>query len=68
MDNELSGQELQMLQMIREWSGKDYYRLVLERRDGAWEIELSIPLEKKIARGVGNTFDEAWDNTMPTWA
>jgi hypothetical protein len=68
MDSELSGQELQMLQMIREWSGKDYYRLVLEHRDGAWEIELSIPEQKKTARGVGDTFDKAWDNMDPTWA
>ena len=69
-EKSLTQQESQMLDIVREWSTKDTYRMVIEVRDGAWEIELSGNLKGKDhrVRGVGHTFAEAWDNTNPTWA
>lgn len=63
-------QEQQMIQILREWSGKDDYSLQIEYRDGAWDITLSSVLNKKnkTARGTGASFDVAWDQIEPTWA
>jgi hypothetical protein len=72
---EPTDQEEQLLWALREWRGEIDYRVVIEFRDGAWEIALSARLPGKpprsarpAARGVGKTFDEAWDNVAPTWA
>jgi hypothetical protein len=76
MNLEPSEQELQMLEMMREWSGKDEFRVVIEFKDGAWETSLTgilvgrvsgVP-KKMTSRGVGRTFDDAWNNMDPTWA
>jgi hypothetical protein len=62
--------ECQMLNILREWSGNDNNRLTIEYRDGAWEIAMSMTPHGKnhTARGVGATFDQAWDSINPTWA
>jgi hypothetical protein len=65
---ELSEQERQLIEILREWEGDDEYRLEIGRAGGAWEIKLSASGEAKWARGVGTTFNEAWDNMAPSWA
>jgi hypothetical protein len=67
---ELSKQEQQLVEILREWTGNDEYRLDIERTGGAWEIKLSMlyKKKKKWARGVGTTFNEAWDSMAPSWA
>ncbi len=70
MDDEPTEQESSMLGMLREWSGTDDCKMVIEIRDGAWEIAMTVTAKGKphTARGVGKTFKEAWDNMNPTWA
>ena len=34
----LSKQETELIEILREWGGKDAYEVTIERRDGAWEI------------------------------
>jgi hypothetical protein len=65
-----SGQELELIEVLREWIDEDENdnRLEIERSGGAWEVTLSMPLRRKTARGVGKTFAEAWDNVAPSWA
>ena len=41
MQIEPTKQELLMLGMLREWSGKDNCRMVVEFRQGAWDIAMS---------------------------
>jgi hypothetical protein len=67
---DVTEQERQMIEMIREQSGTDEYRLVIERIGGTWEIATDAMLrgKQRSARGVGTTFDRAWDNMAPTWA
>ena len=67
---EPSFQERLMIKMLRQCSGNGDFRMVIEFRDGAWEINTSVPPHDKdhSARGVGQTFDDAWDNMNPTWA
>jgi len=57
-----SDQEQQMLEVLHEWQGHPNARLVVELRDGAWEIEMtaSINGEQHSVRGVGRSFNEAW--------
>jgi hypothetical protein len=69
MDNELSAAELQLIEIMREWADDpETYRLRIECADGAYEIELSMPVRGKTARGVGRTLSEEWDNVVPSWA
>jgi len=68
---ELTAAEEDMILTIREWGGDDDCRLMLERRDGAWDIALSMSWHECRATrrtGTGATFDRAWDNMEPTWA
>jgi hypothetical protein len=74
MANDLSSfseQERQLIEVLREWASDDEYRLEIERSSGAWEIKLSSPRngprQEKWARGVGGTFNEAWDNVERSW-
>ena len=64
----LSKQETQLIEILREWGGKDAYEVTIERRDGAWEISLQELKTSRGSRGVGATFDVAWDNMDPAWA
>ena len=78
---DLTDQERQMIEIIRENADTTEFRLLIERRDGAWDITMSArglaglspfrpsrPKGEGSARGVGATFDEAWDNMNPLWA
>jgi hypothetical protein len=66
---DLTEQEEQLLLMLREWGGKDDYRIAIEFRDGAWQVALSghIYGQPKASRGVGESFGAAWDNVAPSW-
>jgi hypothetical protein len=66
----ISSQEEQMCEMIREQSASDEFRLTVERRDGAWDITLSTAPhdQRRMSRGTGTTFNDAWDNMAPLWA
>jgi hypothetical protein len=63
-------QEQLMIEMIREQSSDDEFRLLVERQDGAWNITLStVPHdESHKSRGTGASFNDAWDNMAPLWA
>jgi hypothetical protein len=70
---ELTNQEYEMIELLREWSDKDSYALTIEVRDGAWEIAFSGPhptttTGMATARGIGKTFSEAWDDVAPQGA
>jgi hypothetical protein len=67
-DFRVSEQEQQLLEILREWSGDDDYRLEISRTLGAWEVKLSQPEKGKWAPGVGATLDDAWDNVGPSWS
>jgi hypothetical protein len=58
---ELSEAEQDMILTLRGWTGADAYQLLIEYRDGAWDITLSLAPRDKV-RGTGATFDQAWDN------
>jgi hypothetical protein len=65
--SELTPQEEQMLAMLREWQSEpEDSSLLIEHRDGAWDITLSAVLSPggklKTTRGTGATFEQAWDN------
>jgi len=64
-------EERLMIGMLRQCrDGKGDFRMVIELRDGAWEIKTSVPPHDKehSARGVGQTFDDAWNDMNPTSA
>jgi len=65
---DLSEQEAQLIEILREWNGKDAYEIRIGRQDGAWEISLKDLGTAHVARGTGGTFDAAWDNMDPSWA
>jgi len=62
--------EAQMLATLRKQDGSGDYRLLIERRDGVWDITMSIAPhdDRHKARGTGTTFDEAWGAMAPLWA
>jgi hypothetical protein len=63
---ELTKQESQLLEMIRELDEGEQLRLLVARRNGQWEVIVSAPpVVRHNARGVGPTFDAAWDNLVP---
>jgi hypothetical protein len=66
---DITESERQMIELIREWGSveKNTNRLVIEFQEGVWEVTLSSVLDGKErkARGVGATFDIAWDETAP---
>ena len=67
---ELSEAEVDMILTIREWGGNDDYQLLIEHRDAAWDIALSMSSQEFRATrraGTGATFDQAWNNMDPTW-
>jgi hypothetical protein len=62
MAEPITDEEWQMLEIIRENKDRDGFRLLIECKDGAWEIELKSPTVPYPARGVGTDFDQAWGN------
>ena len=67
---DISSQEDQMIGVIRENNDTDEFHLLVERRDGAWDITLSTAPhdQRHKTRGTGATFNDAWDNMAPLWA
>jgi hypothetical protein len=68
---DLTEQERQLIECIREQRQHDFFRVEIELQDGAWNITLTERDGAKpvrSGRGVGQTFDQAWDNINPTWA
>jgi hypothetical protein len=64
----LSNQEDQLIDMLRR-EAKEGFRLEVSIRNGAWEVFLSSSMrnldgtEKTVeGRGVGPSFDRAWDD------
>lgn len=68
--NALSDQEQQMLEVRHELPKHPHAQLVVELRDGGWEIAMTITINGKqhSAHGVGPSFSEAWHNMNPTEA
>ncbi len=62
---QLSEQEHQLIGMVRQKKTAGS-TIEIEWEDGAWEIRISSG--RKYARGIGKTFDLAWDNVAPSWA
>jgi hypothetical protein len=63
---ELTEQESQLLEMIRGLDEGEQLRLAVARRNGQWDVIVSAPpVVRHNARGVGATFDAAWDNLVP---
>jgi len=59
-------QELQLIEMIRELEEGNEFQLTVARSLGAWNVTISVtPLLEYPSRGVGVTFNEAWDNSAP---
>jgi len=56
------------LKYSEKWDGEDAYQVIIERRDGAWDISMKELGTTRGARGTGATFDAAWDNMDPLWA
>lgn len=69
MGIELTDQERQMIEILREWDvSSGNFTLSIERHDGVWDVALNELGTKKGARGAGENFDIAWDNMNPLWA
>jgi hypothetical protein len=66
-DFQVTEAERQMIEILREWQNGSNYRLVIEF-GGGWEIDLSEPGTNRAARGVGETFNQAWERMNPWWA
>ncbi|MFY9836085.1 MAG: hypothetical protein WAK55_06370 [Xanthobacteraceae bacterium] len=56
----LTEQEQQLIECIRRLKEPDEFSVTITRGNRAWEIDMSAGKMK--ARGVGATFDAAWDN------
>jgi hypothetical protein len=57
---ELSEQERQLIECLREQESTDEFGVTVKLGGGAWEVDMSAGQIK--GRGVGRTFDAAWDN------
>jgi hypothetical protein len=60
----LTDEEWEMIEIIRENRQEDGFRLMIERRDGAWEIELKSKRVPYPGRGTGADFNKAWSNVI----
>jgi hypothetical protein len=56
----LTEQEAQLIEMLREWGGKEDYRMVIEVRDGVWDSTISRAPHGQDAsvRGSGSSFND----------
>jgi len=58
---ELSEQEQQLVEVLREWDHVGEYRLTIELH-GVWDVALQRQdTGVRAVRGTGPTFAEAWD-------
>lgn len=65
---ELTEQERQLVEILREWDHLGDHRLTIERH-GAWDVALQQQDDPgRVIRGIGPTFAEAWDtmDLVPT--
>lgn len=60
----LTAQEQHLIGCLREVKGDEKFSLTIKREVGAWEI--NVLLGNTRGRGVGETFDVAWDQIRPT--
>jgi hypothetical protein len=65
MANDITDQERQFLESLRQKRSHDL-RVTIEYMQGAWDVTMTEPGTKRLARGTGATFGEAWDNMQPT--
>ena len=65
---DITEQERQMIEMLREWDKSENYQLQIEIVEGAWDIALKEIGTPRGARGTGDSFNSAWDNMAPIWA
>ncbi len=69
--DDLSEQEWQLIQMLREQTSDERFNLSILRVSGLWSIALSYFEQgsgQAKASGGGATFAEAWDRIGPDWA
>jgi hypothetical protein len=57
---ELTSAERQLIAILRQDFANRANQLVIEWRNGAWEITLKELDTKRGSRGTGATFDDAW--------
>jgi len=67
---DLTNPERQFIEAMRQASDNNLLLVVERIGRGGWEIEMSTVHEgkRKIGRGAGKTFSEAWDNVVANWA
>jgi hypothetical protein len=61
--DDLTEQERQLIECLRKL--KDDYGITVTRENGAWEVAMTggkVKGREIKGRGVGQTFDAAWDN------
>jgi len=61
----LTDEEWEMIETIRENREDVGFRLLIERKDSVWEIELRKSA-KVSYRGAGADFNQAWHNITET--
>jgi hypothetical protein len=57
---ELSEGEGGLIELLRKQDSDGAFRLVIDLRDGVWEIEVSQG--KRTVRRAGGSFEEAWNS------
>jgi hypothetical protein len=62
----LTDEEWEMIEIIRENRHEDGFRLLIERKEGAWEIEIRSKRVPYPERGTGGDFNKAWSNVIGT--
>jgi hypothetical protein len=60
----LTDEEWEMIEIIRENRQEDGFRLLIERKEDAWEIELGSKRVPYPERGTGADFNKAWSNVI----
>jgi hypothetical protein len=61
---DVTEQERQLIEIIREWDKKANCELQIETVDGIWDIALKELGKDRGARGTGASFNTAWDNMI----
>ena len=62
---DITEQEQQMLELLREWNKSRNYHLQIEIVDGVWDIAMKELGTQSASRGMGESFNAAWDNMTP---
>jgi hypothetical protein len=67
---DLTEQERELIEIIREKANDEGFRLLIERQ-GVSKVTLMVLVKEKglvTARGTGPRFEGAWDDMTPTWS